>query len=585
MKKLICNPINLDYRYQVCKQMGLDGAMHDKSVYRKGADPTVILFKDHYLLFVSMSGGFWYSEDLYDWQYKATPELPINDYAPDVAVVNGEVVFSASKRGEKCTFFKSADPINKSFVAVSSELEYWDPHTFQDDDGRVYFYWGCSSTDPLYGVELDPINLTPIGEQVVILGENEAIYGWERMGENNAGLPDPKNEMEAMIRAHIGNKPFIEGAFVNKHEGKYYFQYAGPGTQYNVYADGVYVGNSPMGPFNYQPHNPFSSKPGGFITGAGHGSTFPDKYGNMWHASTMRISVNDNFERRIGIFPRSIDADGIMHCNQHFADYPFHLPQTKVEKIDDLQPAYMLLSFNADVSVSSEQVEFEAANAVNEDIRSWWAANTTSQDEFLQIDLGAVKDVAVFQLNFADHQTTAPGITEVDMVRTAYNARYIVPETLKTAYLLEGSVDGSNWEVLVESTDGAGHDLITLDAVRQLRFVRVSNIKMPFDAIPAISGLRVFGNGNGEKPAPVTTLTMERIEEGLSVNLDWHDVDGAEGYNVRYGTRPDKLYSSWQVTESKLRLSTLNSGQVYYIAVDSYNENGITKGEILCLEA
>ncbi len=60
-------------------------------------------------------------------------------------------------------------------------------------------------------------------------------------------------------------KPYIEGAFMTKHNGTYYLQYACPGTQYNTYADGVYTSKSPLGPFTLQASNPFSSKPGGFI--------------------------------------------------------------------------------------------------------------------------------------------------------------------------------------------------------------------------------------------------------------------------------------------------------------------------------
>ena len=40
-------------------------------------------------------------------------------------------------------------------------------------------------------------------------------------------------------------------------------------------------------------------KPGGFMNGAGHGSTMEDLNGNIWHTATMRISRNHNFERRV----------------------------------------------------------------------------------------------------------------------------------------------------------------------------------------------------------------------------------------------------------------------------------------------
>lgn len=47
-----------------------------------------------------------------------------------------------------------------------------------------------------------------------------------------------------------------------KHDGKYYLQYAAPGTQFRTYGDGVYVGDSPLGPFRAMESNPFSFKPG-----------------------------------------------------------------------------------------------------------------------------------------------------------------------------------------------------------------------------------------------------------------------------------------------------------------------------------
>ena len=61
--------------------------------------------------------------------------------------------------------------------------------------------------------------------------------------------------------------PFIEGAWMTKHGGHYYLQYGAPGTEYNVYADGTYVGDDPLGPFTYAPYNPVAYKPGGFVHG------------------------------------------------------------------------------------------------------------------------------------------------------------------------------------------------------------------------------------------------------------------------------------------------------------------------------
>jgi beta-xylosidase len=64
---------------------------------------------------------------------------------------------------------------------------------------------------------------------------------------------------------------------MNKYNGKYYLQYASPGMEFKKYADGVNTSDSPAGPFKYETYSPFSDKPGGFIAGAGHSSTFKDK--------------------------------------------------------------------------------------------------------------------------------------------------------------------------------------------------------------------------------------------------------------------------------------------------------------------
>ena len=147
------------------------------------------------------------------------------------------------------------------------------------------------------------------------------IRGYERVGEDNSNLPKSEADIEKafqaflkaenrkledippgylpLIRGMFSDKTYIEGAWMDKFEGKYYLQYAFAGTQYNTYGDGVYIGDSPLGPFKPAKNNPYSYKPGGFIPGAGHGSTMRDKKGGLWHTATMRISVNHDFERRV----------------------------------------------------------------------------------------------------------------------------------------------------------------------------------------------------------------------------------------------------------------------------------------------
>ena len=80
------------------------------------------------------------------------------------------------------------------------------------------------------------------GEKLELFNLDPEKHGWERFGENHADTV-------------LGG--YIEGPWLTKHNGRYYMQYAAPGTQFNVYADGVYVADHPMGPYTYQKHNPW----------------------------------------------------------------------------------------------------------------------------------------------------------------------------------------------------------------------------------------------------------------------------------------------------------------------------------------
>ena len=95
-----------------------------------------------------------------------------------------------------------------------------------------------------------------------------------------------------------------------------------------------------------------------------------------------------------------------------------------------------------------------------------------------------------------------------------------------------------------------------------------------------ISGLRIFGNGSGEQ-CEATQAKAERVGD-LEAMVSWKHIENAQGCNVRYGIAPDKLYMSWMVySADEVKLTTLIKGQEYYVCVDSFNENGITSGQII----
>ena len=532
-----------------------------------------------------MSRGFWHSQDLVSWTYRPSERIPAIDYAPDVREVDGALLFTASRRS-KGRFFRSVDPLADDFAEIApSDIAFWDPDTFQDDDGRLYLYWGCSHNRPIEGVELDRTTLQSIGDPVALISADTDTRGWERTGDDY--VPEVRRGFVGKIMdLYIGAAPFLEGAYMTRVGDRYYLQYAAPGTQFNTYADGCYVGDGPLGPFAYDPHSPFSSKPGGFITGAGHGSTFQDRHGNWWHVATMRVSVNADFERRVGLFPAGFDDDGILFCNQNFADYPMLVPDRPFDPWIEASPGWMLLSYRAQATASSSLDGHGAALAVDESVRTWWVAGADQPGEWLQLDLGATATVHALQVNHADHELTARAPERDDIAKAGFSKRAVYPESQPTEVRIELSTDGAQWSVVhdgIGTGEDAPHAFIPLERPQRARYVRVTAGRMPFDGRFAVSGLRVFGSAEGDRPA-VAEVVGERPDP-RTASLRWEPVPGAVGYNIRYGLAPDKLYHSWLVYErTDLEIGSLDAGHAYWFAVDSFNGSGVTAGSVVRID-
>ncbi len=588
----LCNPVNINYRYQFNMDPRLHGQMQ---ICREAADPSMILFHGRYYIFASMTLGVWVSDDLAHWENHRLPkELPLYDYAPDVRVMGDWVYFCASRREENCDRYRTKDILNGPYEKIEGSFPFWDPNLFIDDDGRVYFYWGCSNITPIWGVELDPQTMQPISEKRVLVEGHPFEVGYERVGEDNSQLPASEAEIDAayaafhkrqgisedqvpeqvkpLIRGMFSRKPYIEGAWMDKQNGRYYLQYACPGTQYNTYSDGVYVSSSPLGPFTLAGNNPYSYKPGGFLPGAGHGSTMRDKKGAWWHTATMRISMNHDFERRVGIWPAGFDADGELFCNQRYGDWPM-----TVEGDPWRDPAWMLLSAGKKATASSFTEGHEPEKATEENVQTWWRASTTDRTEWLQIDLGRDFDVHAIQINFADDKIDIPCPGQIV---GSSQARYIEERDLATQWKLTGSTDGKDWFVIEDKSDvqtDLTHDLILREEGIRVRFLRLSDMAVPYGQQPCISGLRVFGLGQGKKPAaPVFTV---RRENDLDMMVSVQSQENTLGYNILFGNSPNKLYhSSMNFKAGDQRIGALIKGRNYFVRVDAFNENGITEG-------
>jgi xylan 1,4-beta-xylosidase len=566
-QKTYCNPVNVDYGYTPIPNFSEWGR------HRATADPVIVNYKGDYYLFSTNQWGYWWSNDMLNWKFVSRKFLrPWNHAydelcAPAVGIIGDTMLVFGSTYTKNFTIWMSTDPKGNDWKPLvdSFHIGGWDPAFFTDDDGRFYMYNGSSNRYPIYGVELDRRTMQPLGTRVEITMLESWRYGWQRFGEY---MDDTFLD------------PFIEGAWMTKHNGKYYIQYGAPGTEFSGYADGVAVGSEPLGNFQHQP-DPMSFKPGGYARGAGHGATFQDNFRNYWHVSTISISVKNNFERRIGIWPAGFDKDDIMFCNTSFGDYPHYLPSVQSAPIRYDPPAggngafteWMLLNYKKPVMVSSTLGTYSANHAVDESIKTYWSAATDNKGEWIQTDLGNVSTVNAVQINYADQDVSFPkGMDTIFLGKSM---------GLYHQYKLYYSVDGKKWTVLSDKSNNktdVPHDYIELSTPVHARYIKLENIHMPTGKF-AISGLRVFGNGNGAKPEAVKQFFVLRTEKDpRSAWIKWSLVDNAYAYNIYFGTAPDKLYNCIMVHDAnEYYYKGMDKFRTYYFSIESINENGVSQ--------
>ena len=215
--------------------------------------------------------------------------------------------------------------------------------------------------------------------------------------------------------------------------------------------------------------------------------------------------------------------------------------------------------------------------AAEENVRTWWQPVSDSRAEWLKMDLGKVYDVHAVQINFADDAIDIPCPGEV---RGGSQARFIEDRDLKTQWKLEGSDDGRSWFVIEDKTDAEtdlSHDLIIREEGMRIRHLRLSGMAVPYGQKPCVSGLRVFGLGQGEKPAAPAFEARRSGDLDMLVRIA--PQENTVGYNILFGSGPEKLYHSYMVfSDGEKRVGALIAGRDYWVRVDAFNENGITEG-------
>ncbi|HEX7862152.1 MAG TPA: family 43 glycosylhydrolase [Verrucomicrobiae bacterium] len=549
-----CNPLDLDYKYNFEEKWR-------NISYRSGADPVLLHHHGEYFLFSTIADGYWHSPDLRTWRHVKPQGWPEKDMVAPAAISAKGRIFILPSTYERRPIYTLTDPAGASpkLELFNDELPYlpgalgpWDPAFFYDEDkDEWYLYVGSSNLFPIYGIELDwSKKLTYKRTSLEMIVLRPELHGWERFGSDHR---DPI-------------KPFMEGAWVTKHAGKYYLQYGAPGTEHNVYANGAYTAEKPLGPWTYQAHNPVSYKPGGFVNGAGHGNTFQDKHGNYWNTGTPWIAVNYDFERRIAMFPAGFDQDGIMYANNRFGDFPQRVPTSKWQRSDDLFAGWMLLSYKKPAQATSTSYPYSAVNVTDENPRTFWLAETNRAGEKLTLDLGKSCEVRALQVNFTDWKS----------------GLFASGPEVYTQFLLNYSDDAQTWKTCVDlrhEKRDRPNAYVELASPIRARYIQYEHLYVASPNL-AISDLRVFGTAAGERAATPAKLTVRRDTDPRNAHLTWEDVPGATGYNILWGIAPDKLYNCYQVwadQRPRLEIRALTLNQKYSFAIESFNESSVSK--------
>ncbi len=527
---------------------------------RRAGEPVVVLYKDDYYLFITGGGGYWYSGNMRDWTYVTVPDFPRG--CPSVAT-DGETLYACAMNAKDV--LSSTDPKKGIWTKVGTldSDRYGDADMFIDDDGRFYMYWGWSQILPFQAVELDPKNgFREKGKPVICFFGNYAEHGFERRRSEDVIFPFFTH------RPYFPEEsPWIEGPWMIKHKGKYYLQYAAIGLEFLSYSHGVYVADNPLGPFKYSEHNPLTFKTTGFAPGAGHGSTFHDKNGDLWTICMIPSFYGGRGGGELALFPTAVDAEGVMHSNTAFGDYPQFYPGIKKDAVDNNFTDWMLLSNKKYAEASSILEGYDVQNAVDENFMTHWSAQTGNPGEYMTVDLGNECKIYAVQVNLDQQDAKIQFGRGFGMVSGL--SRY-------ESFTVQISNDNKNWAMLIDKSNNAvdnRHDYTELSEPVKARYVKLTNVFTPDSGKFAIKDLRIFGNPDKAKFTEVTDVMVVRDpDDRRDATLTWKPVEGADGYIVRYGIEPNKLYNNYMVYDKyTLTIHSLNRDPEYFFKVEAFD--------------
>lgn len=470
-----CNPLPLpDYpRGRLSANKANEwGWMHrDHHDFRETADPSVLYHQGRWYLYPSC-GMAYVSEDFVTWTFHPMNLYDVG-YAPTIVRFGDSFLLTAS---QNAPLYRASDPLGP-FTEVGPmldphglPLQDWnDPMLFADDDGRLYAYWGIAGPG-IFGAELDPTAPNRCLTMPAVLFSFDPGHAWERYGDFNE---NPE-------------RSWIEGPWMFKHCGTYYLTYAGPGTQCKSYGMGAYTAAQPLGPFQYQPRNPILRDTDGLVHGPGHGCIVRGPGDTLWAFYTCLVRNEHAFERRCGMDPAGIDAEGNLFV-RGASEIPQWAPGVLAHPEANNDVGLWPVTVNKTARASSEAPGRSAVYAIDNVIRTWWQADAGDPHPWLLVSLEDPYLVSAMRVLWAE-----PGL-DYDMG--------VLPGPFR--YLLEvrGSDDAS-WQVVLDRS-GNQTDLL----IEYLTFtetvalqIRLTVLGRPPGMDVGVIELTVFGRRDATPP-------------------------------------------------------------------------------------
>ena len=185
----------------------------------------------------------------------------------------------------------------------------------------------------------------------------------------------------------------------------------------------------------------------------------------------------------------------------------------------------------------------------------------------MTVDLGKECDIYALQVNFDRHDASVQ-----------IGRGFGMPGSLDRyqSFTVEASNDNENWSMLIDKSNNTvddRHDYIELPEPLKARYVKLTNVFTHDDGKFAVKDLRIFGNPDVAKFIKVDNVSIVRDpEDPRDVTLLWQPVKGVDGYVVRYGIEPGKLYNNYIVYDAHtLTIHSLNRDEEYYFEVEAFD--------------